>query len=106
MRNFGCFCWRRQKYVGQIRPLSTIDGVAASLDEYGRVYATGRRKTSVARVWLKDGSGQFVVNSKPLIEYFQPMQRQDITLPFAVSGASCLFDVICTVKGGGISGKA
>lgn len=60
----------------------------------------------VARVWLKDGSGQFVVNSKPLIEYFQPMQRQDITLPFAVSGASCLFDVICTVKGGGISGKA
>lgn len=75
-----------------------------NLDDFGRAYATGRRKTSVARVWLKEGSGQFTVNGKNFIEYFQPMQRQDITQPFAVSKTSCLYDVFCTVKGGGISG--
>jgi hypothetical protein len=78
--------------------------VAPSLDELGRSYATGRRKTSVARVWLKEGSGQFTVNGKNFIDYFQPMQRQEITQPFAASKTSCLFDVFCTVKGGGISG--
>ena len=47
----------------------------AIIDEFGRAYGTGRRKTSVARVWIKEGSGLFVVNDKNLLEYFQPIQR-------------------------------
>ncbi len=76
------------------------------VDEFGRSYGTGRRKTSVARVWLKDGSGQFIVNHKPLTEYFQPMQRADLLAAFLISQTAGLFDVYCTVKGGGISGQA
>lgn len=77
----------------------------SQLDSFGRAYATGRRKTSVARVWIKEGSGQFVVNNKSFVEYFQPIQRQHCTEPFSVSNTSCMYDVFCTVKGGGISGK-
>jgi small subunit ribosomal protein S9 len=83
---------------------STIVSPVSQLDAFGRAYATGRRKTSVARVWVKEGSGQFVVNHKSFVEYFQPIQRQHCTEPFSVSGTSCLYDVFCTVKGGGISG--
>ncbi len=78
--------------------------LVSQLDSLGRAYATGRRKTSVARVWLKEGSGEFVVNDKNVAEYFQPIQRQHCTEPFAVSNTSCMYDVFCTVKGGGISG--
>jgi len=76
------------------------------VDELGRAYGTGRRKTSVARVWLWPGSGQFLVNKKCVTEYFQPMQREQCILPFSQTSTSGLFDVKCTVKGGGISGQA
>ena len=76
------------------------------LDEFGRAYATGRRKSSVARVWVKEGSGQFIVNNKSLHEYFQQTQREQVLLPFIATETSGLYDVWCTTKGGGISGQA
>lgn len=72
-----------------------------------RLYATGRRKESSARVWLKRGSGSIVVNSKPLEEYFvRPVLRVIINQPFAITNTSGRYDVFCTVKGGGTSGQA
>lgn len=72
-----------------------------------RLYATGRRKESSARVWLKRGSGSIVVNSKPLEEYFvRPVLRVIINQPFAITNTSGQYDVFCTVKGGGTSGQA
>ena len=76
------------------------------LDEFGRAYGTGRRKSSVARVWIKEGSGQFVVNDKNFAEYFQPIQREHALGAFIASKTAGLFDTFCTVKGGGISGQA
>jgi small subunit ribosomal protein S9 len=83
---------------------ASIEGAAPIMDSFGRVYATGRRKTSVARVWVSEGSGQFIVNRKPLIDYFEPLQREHIVEPFAITKTAGLFDVWCTVKGGGTSG--
>ena len=76
------------------------------IDKLGRSYGTGRRKSSVARVWIKEGSGQFVVNDSRLLDYFQPIQREHILGSLLASSTAGLFDVWCTVKGGGISGQA
>ena len=76
------------------------------IDDLGRSYGTGRRKTSVARVWIKDGSGQFIVNDKQFIDVFQPVQREHILEAFLASNTAGLFDIWCTVKGGGINGQA
>jgi len=76
------------------------------IDELGRSYGTGRRKTSVARVWIKDGSGQFTVNDKQFIDVFQPVQREHILEAFLASNTAGLFDIWCTVKGGGMNGQA
>jgi small subunit ribosomal protein S9 len=84
--------------------IAAAENVSPALDALGRAYATGRRKTSVARVWLKEGSGQVVVNDANVTEYFQPLQRLHCLEPFTASNSSGLFDVWCTVKGGGISG--
>ncbi|RYZ31744.1 MAG: 30S ribosomal protein S9 [Sphingobacteriales bacterium] len=75
------------------------------VDEQGRIYATGRRKTSVARVWVKEGNGHFIVNDEPLASFFQPLQRIHVLEPFIVSDTAGMYDVWCTVKGGGISGE-
>ena len=80
--------------------------VVRTRDEFGRAYGTGRRKTSVARVWIKEGSGQIVVNDKSFIDYFQPIQRDHALGAFVASKTAGLFDTFCTVKGGGISGQA
>jgi len=76
------------------------------VDEFGRAYGTGRRKSSVARVWIKEGSGQFMVNDKNFSEYFQPIQREHALGAFLATKTAGLFDTFCTVKGGGISGQA
>lgn len=78
----------------------------SSIDSFGRAYGTGRRKTSVARVWIKSGSGIFTVNNQRFIDYFQPAQREHAIESFLVSSTAGNFDVWCTVKGGGMSGKA
>jgi len=77
------------------------------LDKYGRAYATGRRKDAVARVWLKPGSGKIVINQREQEVYFaRPTLRLVINQPFAVADRKGAYDVIATVKGGGLSGQA
>ena len=70
-------------------------------------YGTGRRKTSVARVRVIPGTGNYTVNGKSAEEYFG-LDTLLLLLkqPFAVTGTEGRFDVICTVKGGGLSGQA
>ena len=70
-------------------------------------YATGRRKTSAARIFLKRGSGKIKVNDKELDQYIvDPTRRQLVYQPFEVTGTKGQFDVFVTVKGGGLSGQA
>lgn len=78
------------------------------VDRQGRAYGTGRRKTSVARVWVKAGSGAFRVNGKSDLRSHLQHQYlcQDVCLPFRVCDAVGRFDVFATVTGGGISGQA
>ena len=77
------------------------------LDFKDSKYATGRRKKSIARVWLKRGSGNIHVNGKKMIDYFQKQNLQmAITRPFTVVKRENEFDVRCSVKGGGLSGQA
>ncbi len=77
------------------------------LDKYGRAYATGRRKDAVARVWLKPGSGQIIVNGRDQAVYFaRPTLRLVINQPFDVADRNGQYDVVATVKGGGLSGQA
>ena len=77
------------------------------LDKYGRAYATGRRKDAVARVWLKPGSGKIVVNGRDQETYFaRPTLRLVINQPFGVTERVGQYDIVATVKGGGLSGQA
>jgi small subunit ribosomal protein S9 len=77
------------------------------LDKQGRAYATGRRKDAVARVWLKPGSGKIVINGRDQAVYFaRPTLRLVINQPFDVASRQGQYDVVCTVKGGGLSGQA
>ena len=77
------------------------------LDKHGRAYATGRRKDAVARVWLKPGSGKIVVNGREQEVYFaRPTLRLVINQPFDVAERRGQYDVVATVKGGGLSGQA
>jgi len=71
-----------------------------------RYYATGRRKTSVARVWLTQGSGKVMVNKREVNNYFSEMQILHAMQPLRSLGVDSDFDVWCTVKGGGVSGQA
>ena len=71
------------------------------------IYATGRRKKSIARVWLKKGSGNIHINGKKMMDYFKKPNLQIlICRPFTVAKRENEFDVRCTVKGGGLSGQA
>ena len=77
------------------------------IDSFGRAYGTGRRKDSVARVWIKRGSGKMTVNGRDVLQYFaRPTQQMILRQPFGACDAAEKFDVICTVKGGGLSGQA
>ncbi|MDZ7894009.1 MAG: 30S ribosomal protein S9 [Sphingobium sp.] len=77
------------------------------LDKLGRAYATGRRKDAVARVWVKPGTGKITVNGRDQEVYFaRPTLRLVINQPFTVTDRSGQYDVVCTVKGGGLSGQA
>ncbi|MGE0415463.1 MAG: 30S ribosomal protein S9 [Acetobacteraceae bacterium] len=87
--------------------LTGADRPEPKRDEFGRSYATGRRKESVARVWLKPGKGEITVNGKKVVQYFaRPVLRMLITQPFLVADRYNQFDVIATVTGGGLSGQA
>ncbi|MCD6129906.1 MAG: 30S ribosomal protein S9 [Deltaproteobacteria bacterium] len=73
-----------------------------------RFYATGRRKTSVARVWINGGKGEIKVNGKPLSDYFNGLKAEilKILYPLKIVDLENRVDMFVTVKGGGITGQA
>ncbi len=71
-----------------------------------RYYATGRRKTAVARVWITQGSGLVKVNDRAVDEYFGEAVREQALMPLRTLGLEGEFDIWATVKGGGITGQA
>ena len=77
------------------------------IDTLGRSYATGRRKESTARVWVKRGTGKISINGKEMVSYFaRPVLQMQLNFVFDVTKRKDQFDVIATVKGGGLSGQA
>ena len=77
------------------------------LDFKNSKYATGRRKTSIAKVWVKKGSGNIHVNGLKMNEYFKrPVHQIIVTRPLEISEVASHYDVKCSVKGGGLSGQA
>lgn len=76
-------------------------------DKLGRTYSTGKRKTSIARVWIKPGEGQMKVNNQKMTDYFKRATLQMIVnQPFQILEKLGKFDVMATVVGGGLSGQA
>jgi small subunit ribosomal protein S9 len=87
-------------------PLAVID-VQPKIDEFGRAYATGKRKNAIARVWIRPGNGKIEVNGRESPVYFaRPVLRMLMNQPFVVADRLGQFDVWCTVTGGGLSGQA
>ena len=70
-------------------------------------YGTGRRKSSVARVFLRPGSGSFQVNGRPFDQYFSTdAQRVEVKQPLVTTETTATFDVVANVSGGGVNGQA
>ena len=77
------------------------------LDNKERAYATGKRKNSIARVWLKRGSGEIKINGKPIDKYFsRPVLQMIVNQPLDVVKADNSYEIMASVKGGGLSGQA
>jgi len=77
----------------------------SSLPE-NKTYGTGRRKTAVARVWVNIGSGKIIVNKQALEQYFtRGAHAKTLLSPFVATNSVGQYDVVCTVKGGGVSGQ-
>ena len=77
------------------------------LDNKGRSYATGKRKNSIARVWLKKGEGKISINGKSLKDYFsRPVLQMIVNQPLEIIQSVSNYDIKATVKGGGLSGQA
>ena len=79
----------------------------SEIDERGRAYGRGSRKTAQARVWIQPGQGEIVVNRKDFVTYFpRESDREHILGPFVASQTCGQFDVTAVVKGGGLTGQA
>ena len=90
-----------------VNETTSEDNDKPKIDSLGRAYSTGKRKDAVARVWIKKGSGKIIVNKKPVEKYFaRPTLQMIIQQAFSVTSAENQFDVMATVKGGGLSGQA
>ena len=88
-------------------PAVTVVTADQKIDAQGRSYATGKRKNAIARVWIKPGPGKITVNGRELNIYFaRPVLRMVVNQPFGVTDRDDQYDVVCTVKGGGLSGQA
>lgn len=103
------------KSLGDLETVASVDEASADTavirepkrDDFGRSYATGKRKDAIARVWIKPGSGKVMVNGKEMNSYFaRPVLQMILRQPFQVAGVEDQFDVHATVKGGGLSGQA
>ncbi len=98
--------------LGQITgilPGQTHEAVARErkVDQFGRAYATGKRKNAIARVWIKPGKGAITINGKTSDAYFaRPVLRMMINQPFKITEREGEFDVFVTVTGSGLSGQA
>ncbi len=91
----------------EVPPAEAEDKPEPQIDAQGRAYATGKRKSAIARVWIKPGSGSITVNRRDAPSYFpRPVLRMLINQPFVATDRSDQFDVWCTVVGGGPSGQA
>jgi len=77
------------------------------MEQENTYYATGRRKTAIAKTWIKPGSGEIVINNRPVEEYF-PIEtiRTDMIQPFKITNTFGSYDVKATVVGGGVAGQA
>jgi len=76
-------------------------------DHLGRSYGTGKRKDAVARVWVKSGKGNITVNNKQFDKYFfRPSSKAIVLQPLMQTKAYGMVDIVCTVKGSGLSGQA
>ena len=90
-----------------VQPAPPQIPVEPVIDAQGRSYATGRRKDASARVWVKRGSGHVKINGKDVRDYFaRPVLQMILAQPFEAAERVGEFDVIATVKGGGLSGQA
>jgi small subunit ribosomal protein S9 len=88
-------------------PVEDNEPAQPKIDAQGRSYATGKRKDAVARVWIKRGTGKFVINGRDSTVYFaRPVLRMILAQPFGIVDRVDQFDVWCTVSGGGLSGQA
>ncbi len=88
-------------------PVEEVEAVQPKIDAQGRAYATGKRKDAVARVWIKRGSGKLTINGKDATVYFaRPVLRMILAQPFGFADRVGVYDVWCTVSGGGLSGQA
>ena len=86
---------------------SLVSNEKTNIDNKGRSYATGKRKNSIARVWLKKGDGKISINGKSIDKYFsRPVLKMIVNQPIEVIQSIGSFDVTATVKGGGLSGQA
>ena len=103
------------KSLGDLETVASVDEASADTavirepkrDDFGRSYATGKRKDAIARVWIKPGSGKVMVNGKEMNSYFaRPVLQMILRQPFQVAGVEDQFDVNATVNGGGLSGQA
>lgn len=82
-------------------------GRVRRVDDQGRAHGVGRRKTSVARVWIRKGPGHVMVNRRPYDDYFPSIpRRNDVLAPFFVTDTLGRFDVMAAVAGGGSLGQA
>ena len=95
------------KELAPLNSETVASEIKPELDGQGRAYATGKRKNAIARVWIKPGSGQIVVNGRDQQTYFaRPVLRMLLNQPFATVDRKGQFDVNATVTGGGLSGQA
>jgi small subunit ribosomal protein S9 len=100
--------------LDQLKGGSTVEGALAGapvhvrkVDAQGRAYATGKRKNAIARVWVKRGHGKITVNKKDFKAYFaRPVLQMVLRQPLIAAARADEFDVVVTVKGGGLSGQA
>ncbi len=93
--------------LADVETLETHEVQEPRIGSDGRSYATGKRKNAVARVWIKPGTGQIIVNGRSYDTYFaRPVLQMIINQPFSLANREGQYDIWCTVKGGGLSGQA
>ena len=91
----------------EVPAASEVIDVQPKIDSLGRSYATGKRKNSIARVWLSAGTGKIIINGKESNKYFtRPVLHMVITQPLVLTNKSSSMDLMITVSGGGLSGQA